>query len=748
MGETEAQHENHEVENIERPTVWRNLRNLKSRFRYIGKRIPVLRWLALIFYPLWWLVSTAGQFIQSGWQATRPNRVRQRRRWRSRISVQRAKFRTWITRRQPPANAHIAKAARTNGAEQEPQVSKGFSRTVTLTALGSVAVLTLAVVYLFTFRPTITIISQGTPLPNQAEIALVPSETPTPTITPTPTNTPTPTPVIIELSPWPTPDPLAGGGSVVFELNKNGNSDLYGLAIGQEKPIRLTDHVAEDSDPAWSPDGRKVAFTSRRSGNYDLFVLDMQSGEIDQITNQTDYDGNPSWSPDGQWLVYESHQGNNLDIYIVRVDLSQGPIRLTENEGPDYAPMWSPDGRHIAWSGMRQGNSDIWLMSLDSVGDSQAINLTQSGSIDESNPSFGPFGNRIAWSSRDKGNNSEQVIMANLSADNQSIDAPVPIGAGQYPDWSPAGDALVWSQNNGEAGVLLIGTVNSFGVVPNSFLLDGAPRNPDWSGVSLAAEPAGWLTEIEASPELVLFTESIGEQTVEAVEDEAEEDAEETQGIAADVVAAQESVAPPISLRRVLPADTNDLPFLSDNVDQSYLALRSRIQAETGIDLLADIERMFVPLNAASRPGESDEIWHKAGRAFDLNSELALGFSPLLEVVRRDSNDQTYWEVFIRVQNQDGTQGKPMTDIPWDFRARFGDNPADYDKGGRLKDGVPAGYYVSLTALAEDYGWEPVPADRNWRTFYPGVRFWQFEKREGLTWQQAMLEIYDAEELE
>ena len=88
-----------------------------------------------------------------------------------------------------------------------------------------------------------------------------------------------------------------------------------------------------------------------------------------------------------------------------------------------------------------------------------------------------------------------------------------------------------------------------------------------------------------------------------------------------------------------------------------------------------------------------------------------------------------------------------MADIPWDFRSRFGDNPVDYDEGGRLKDGIPSGYYVNLTALARDYGWESVPAERNWRTFYPGVRFWQFEKRGNLTWEEAMLEIYTPDEL-
>lgn len=709
--------------------------NFQSRLRYLGRRLPTMRWLVLVFYPFWWLITTFRNFIVNKWNATRPSRIRRRRRWRSKLRVRRARFQVWITRRRAPLNAHIAKAAPAiSQADAEATVSRGFSRTVTFTALASVAVLTISIAYLFNFRPTITVIAQLTPPVDGTILTATPIKTAPATITPTPTQTPTPTPVIIELSPWPTPDPLAGGGSVVFELHKNGNSDLYGLAIGQEKPIRLTTHWAADSDPAWSPDGRKIAFTSRRSGNYDVFVLDMQSGEIDQITSQTGYDGNPAWSPDGQWLVYQSHQGENLDIYIIRLDLSQGPIRLTENPGPDYAPTWSPDGRHIAWSGMRTGNADIWLMSLDTVGDSQAINLTQSADIDESSPAFNPIGNQIAWSSRDKVDNSSQVKMAELLVSENKFAAPVSVGAGHNPDWSPAGDALVWSQETGSTGVLLIGTVNRFGIVPKSFLLDGIVNNPDWSGVSLAAEPAGWLAQTGTAPELTLFTETLFDQTVDNNNGEA------------DIAATENPLNQPISLRKVL--DDGELPFLSDNVDQSFLALRERVKAETGIDLLADIDRMFVPINAASQPGESDEIWHKAGRAFDLNSELALSFSPVLEVVRRDGSDQTYWEVFIRASSQDGSQGRPMTDIPWDFRARFGDNPVDYDQGGRLKEAVPTGYYVSLTELSKDYGWEPVAADRNWRTFYPGVRFWQFEKRDELTWIQAMLEIYSTEDLE
>jgi TolB protein len=83
-----------------------------------------------------------------------------------------------------------------------------------------------------------------------------------------------------------------------------------------------------------------------------------------------------------------------------------------------------------------------------------------------------------------------------------------------------------------------------------------------------------------------------------------------------------------------------------------------------------------------------------------------------------------------------------LRQLPWDFRARFGEEAQYFDEGGRVKEAIPAGYYVDFTALAADYGWQRVPATANWRTFYPGIGFWHYENRQGMTWQQAMLEIY------
>jgi TolB protein len=183
-------------------------------------------------------------------------------------------------------------------------------------------------------------------------------------------------------------------------------------------------------------------------------------------------------------------------------------------------------------------------------------------------------------------------------------------------------------------------------------------------------------------------------------------------------------------------------PYLNDRVDQSFLALRQRVLIEAGWDFLGQLDQLFVDIANKPLPGLPREDWNQAGRAFDVTDDDALAFEPRLEVVREESGSQTYWRLYLRAERQDGSQGEPLRQLPWDFRARFGEEAQYFDEGGRVKVAIPAGYYVDFTALAADYGWQRVPSTANWRTFYPGIRFWHYENRQELTWQQAMLEIY------
>ena len=60
----------------------------------------------------------------------------------------------------------------------------------------------------------------------------------------------------------------------------------------------LTDNPAEDTDPAWSPDGTQIAFVSDRGGNDDIWVMNPDGTNPRNLTNTADQnETQPAWSP-------------------------------------------------------------------------------------------------------------------------------------------------------------------------------------------------------------------------------------------------------------------------------------------------------------------------------------------------------------------------------------------------------------------------------------------------------------------
>ena len=60
---------------------------------------------------------------------------------------------------------------------------------------------------------------------------------------------------------------------------------------------RLTNNLAWDHNPVWSPDGARIAFQPDRDGNEEIYVMNADGSKQVNITNNTADDESPSWGP-------------------------------------------------------------------------------------------------------------------------------------------------------------------------------------------------------------------------------------------------------------------------------------------------------------------------------------------------------------------------------------------------------------------------------------------------------------------
>jgi TolB protein len=514
----------------------------------------------------------------------------------------------------------------------------------------------------------------------------------------------------------PLPNPLRSGGAVAFTMRVNGQDDIYAIAIGETQPTRLTSHPADDRNPAWSPAGEKLAFASHRDGNWELYVLDLPTGEITRLTFDLAYQAAPSWSPDGMWLAYEGYQDGNLDIYIIRVDGSEGPFRLTFDPSPDSDPAWSTAeaGREIAYVSWRDGNKEIYLLSLDDPREDTARNVTNTPDLNEEHPAWSPGGLLLAYSAELEGSS---LIYAKPIGDLSSD--PVTVGQGHNPDWSPDGESLIYTARQGGRSYLLAGQFQNLGIAEEAVGLSGLADGPVWSAAGLPQQLRGSIQEATDAPVRPLYEENLlppGNQDA------------------------------PYRLINLEGVDA-PVPYLSDRVDDSFVTLRERVALEAGWDVLGRADHVWWDLDRPVDPGQDPQNWHMAGRSFDVVQGYIEGQTPLIQLVMEPQGIDIYWRLYVRAAEQDGSLGEPIPDQVWDFTARWSGDVIAYDRGGKPLDQIPEGYYVDFTLLAEDYGWVRTPSHSSWRSNWPGVLFWQYEKHDGLEWQDAMLEVYPEEEL-
>jgi TolB protein len=490
---------------------------------------------------------------------------------------------------------------------------------------------------------------------------------------------------------------------VILSMEEDGYAHLFAYVPNKTPLTRLTNGDWSDITPAPSPDGKQLAFASNRLGHWDIFLMDLASGEVTQLTDTPEYEGAPSWSPDGSFLAYEAYRDENLEIVVGPAnEPTKDAIRLTTSPAADHSPTWAPGGRQIAFI----SNGDVYLADLDRTEDVRFQNLSNTPLASESHPVWSPDGTKLAWATQ-----SQNIGRSGIYIWDATRQFPAQwIGDGNLPAWNAFGDQIITT---------VIGPNTNY---ITTYGIDGTTLQP-LTPFPYQVDGMAWANLVMSDPLPKIFNQAAEFTPAPLWAASGAPIAEGATGRWS-MVTLKDVQAP--------------YPQLHDLANEAFNALRERVQSDAGWDALASLENAFVPITSNLDPGFGED-WLYTGRAFAINSLMTN--AGWIMAVREDFGAQTYWRLYLRTQAQDGSLGIPLHDVPWDLRARYNLDPQVYEQGGSYSE-VPSGYWVDVTSLASQYGWERVPALPNWRTFYRGARFTEFALTDGLDWYSAMLQIY------
>lgn len=190
------------------------------------------------------------------------------------------------------------------------------------------------------------------------------------------------------------------GKQIAFQSLRDGNSEVYVMNADGSNPTRLTNDPSDDAVDGWSPDGKKILFHTNRDGNYEVYAMNADGTDQTNLTNNSAGDEIPDWSPDGTKIAFMSDRDGNPEIYVMNADGSN-PSWLTNSPGEDLFPYWSPDGTKIAFFSSRDGNLEVYVMNADG---SDQINLSNNQADDVPPASWSADGTKILFSSNRSGN--------------------------------------------------------------------------------------------------------------------------------------------------------------------------------------------------------------------------------------------------------------------------------------------------------------------------------------------------------
>jgi dipeptidyl aminopeptidase/acylaminoacyl peptidase len=166
-------------------------------------------------------------------------------------------------------------------------------------------------------------------------------------------------------------------------------SHIWAVDVASGDAVWLTDADANDTSPAWSPDGRQIAFLGNRRDDrrqrpaQTVQIVSAHGGEVRTVAPDDASFGAVAWSPDGTRLAFVGHEdalrggarnnavwtvkadGSELRNLTADVDQSFSDAGMSDvSTGASTPPVWADDGTLLVLGSLR-GATRIWRVTPD-----------------------------------------------------------------------------------------------------------------------------------------------------------------------------------------------------------------------------------------------------------------------------------------------------------------------------------------------------------------------------------------------
>ncbi|MCI0567204.1 MAG: hypothetical protein L0Z52_03320, partial [Acidobacteria bacterium] len=165
---------------------------------------------------------------------------------------------------------------------------------------------------------------------------------------------------VLDSNPFFSPD----GKRIAMASDRLGPKEIWivDLDTRRHTQLHLPGRDLSVDFPTWSPSGKTIGITRYFPGDTQAIWLSASDGShAEELVAPRHYLQGGPFSPDGKWLLYSADEAGVSQLFVVEI-AARKSRQLTTSAGDKAVGAWSPDGRWVAYTSNATGNLELWRM--------------------------------------------------------------------------------------------------------------------------------------------------------------------------------------------------------------------------------------------------------------------------------------------------------------------------------------------------------------------------------------------------